>query len=365
MASILHIETIVPQYSYTQEQIRQVMHELQSDRKTRHYLSGIYSDSGIHTRYSVLPDFQSGNGNTLLADPDDNSKAASTGRRNQIYTLESGKIIKELALKTFENFPVIKAEDITHVITVSCTGFYNPGPDIQLIQALGLSDSTQRYHLGFMGCYAAFPALKMAKQFCDADPKATVMIVCLELCTLHFKLADDLDTLLANSIFADGAASVIVSNKMFPGSPSLSLKQFNSQIIFEAEKEMAWTIGEYGFDMVLSKYIPKIIGANISDILGKIFNAMNLNLSDIDYWAIHPGGKSIIDKVQESLDLKSSQVQASRDTLRNFGNMSSATVLFVLKQLLQSELIDNQKIYSIAFGPGLVLESALLTYQHN
>ncbi len=360
MAVITHIETIVPDFSYSQLEIGEYMQARAANRQAKKYLAGIYSNSGISKRHSVLDEFKSGQPQKLFSSLEDKN-LVSTGKRNNLFAIESGKLINKLAIQTFKNYTKLKASQITHVITVSCTGFYNPGPDLQVIQALGLSVKTERYHLGFMGCYGAFPALKMANQFCEANPKSNVLIICLELCTLHFQMNDNLDSFIANSLFADGAAAVIVSGQAPKDAICLKLESFNSQILFQAEKDMAWTIGDHGFEMVLSKYIPQIIGSNLPKILENILSDIKLTMDQIDRWAIHPGGKSILDKVENSLGLSGDQIGSSRSTLRNYGNMSSASILFVLKDLMEHSKDSDQKIFAMAFGPGLVVESALIS----
>jgi predicted naringenin-chalcone synthase len=252
--------------------------------------------------------------------------------------------------------------EITHVVTASCTGFYNPGPDFHIVCDLGMPVSTQRYHLGFMGCYAAFPALRMAAQFCQADPDAVVLVMCLELCSLHLQMNGNEDSLLANSLFADGAGAAIVSARPpAPGQSAYRIDGFRTALFPSGEKDMAWRIGDHGFDITLSTYVPKIIGANIRKFIEPSLAGSGMGIADVDTWAVHPGGKSIIDQVQASLSLRPEQVRASREVLRNFGNMSSATILFVLQEILrQPSRSGSETICAMAFGPGLTVEMALL-----
>jgi predicted naringenin-chalcone synthase len=203
----------------------------------------------------------------------------------------------------------------------------------------------------------------MAQQFCQARPDAVVLVVSVELCSLHLHFKDDLDTILANSLFADGAAAAIVSNKPTPsGRNCYQFRSFASAVLPEGASDMAWTLGDQGFDIVLTKYVPRIIGANIHQLVTQTLDRDHLSLSDITTWAVHPGGKSIVDKVEKSLELKSSQLESSREILRQYGNMSSVTILFVLKRILeQAATRKSDNVFAVAFGPGLVVESALLT----
>lgn len=363
MPFIHHIETLVPETFYSQEYAHEVMKTWASQPKSLRYLDKVYAHSGIGKRHSVIEDFGEEGADSLSfyrAGPD--AREPSTGERNAIYSRESRHLIEKVTARTFENCRSISRDEVTHVITVSCTGFYNPGPDLVVVNSLGLRPSVQRFHLGFMGCYAAFPALKMADQFCRADENAKVLIVCVELCSLHLQMKEELDTLLANSVFADGAASVLVSaSAPPPGMKGLDLTSFSSSLAREGEVDMAWDIGDNGFNIVLSKYVAKILGAGIQGIVSDVLSHSGLGPEDIDTWAVHPGGRSILDKIEASLNLRPDQMQASRETLFEFGNMSSPTILFILARLLNSpKTSPEESICAMAFGPGLTIETAIL-----
>ncbi len=333
------IETLVPPHAYAQSYARDRMMEWGGDAATARYVRAIYDRSGIEKRHSVLPDFLPG-ATPELFDVSNGLSNPTTAERNRCYIRHARPMAVEVARR-------VGVADVTHVITVSCTGFYNPGADYDIVTQLGLPGTTERYHLGFMGCYAAFPALRMAQQFCVANPQAVVLVVCLELCSLHLQIRPDPDTLLANALFADGAAAVIVSARE-PVGPALALREFRPALAPEGKTAMAWEIGNHGFDISLSSYVPDIIGANLDP------------LRDIaaDFWAVHPGGRAIIDKVQDGLALKPGQVAASRAVLRDYGNMSSVTILFVLQRLLREA--QPGIIGALAFGPGLTIESAVM-----
>jgi predicted naringenin-chalcone synthase len=301
-------------------------------------------------------------GSFFKTGPDALLQGPGTAARNDIFARESRSLSVALAKKVLDSRPGFGPGDVTHVVTASCTGFYNPGPDFYIVCDLGMPFSTQRYHLGFMGCYAAFPALRMAAQFCQADPDAVVLVMCLELCSLHLQMNGNEDSLLANSLFADGAAAAIVSARTpAPGQSAYRIDDFRSALVPSGEKDMAWRIGDHGFDIALSTYVPKIIGAKIREFIEPSLAGCGIDMADVDTWAVHPGGKSIIDQVQASLSLRPEQVRASREVLRNCGNMSSATILFVLQEILrQPSRSDSDKVCAMAFGPGLTVEMALL-----
>jgi len=330
--------------------------------------------------------------------------------RNELYIEQATKLFVEAGRRALAACPGLDASEITHVVTVSCTGFYAPGPDYMLVRELGLAPSTQRYHLGFMGCYAAMPALRTAKQFVAADPDAVVLVVSAELCSLHLRTSSDPDTIVASSLFSDGAAAGIVSSRPpVAGEKALNLDHFETVITPVGEGDMAWKIGDEGFEMVLSSYVPHIIDEHIeaalapllgrdealtralaADVLaeagalaaeaqgrqgaqdggespGQVLTAASPGSplsTAVAHWAIHPGGRSILDKTEAKLGLTEAQLLPSRETLRTNGNMSSATILFVMKAILDGEATaDGDRVCAMAFGPGLTVESALMTVQ--
>ncbi|WP_341974332.1 type III polyketide synthase [Microbacterium sp. LWO13-1.2] len=368
------LQTMVPDTVLIQEEVRDVF-AAQPDigRLAKRIVATSFNVSGIETRHTVLTEL------SLKADVDeptffDRSSgellAPGTKVRNELYTREAGRLFVEVARRAVDADPDITAADVTHVITVSCTGFHAPGPDYEIVRALGLPDGVQRYHLGFMGCYASMPALRAASQFCAADPDAVVLVVSVELCTLHLRSSDDPDLIVASSLFADGAAAGIVTARTFDSDvPALRLDRFHTAITERGEQDMAWTIGDQGFEMVLSTAVPQIIGESIHDAIRPLYAepALAAAFEDdaigeaVQHWAIHPGGRSILDRVQEKLGLTDEQLHPARETLRTNGNMSSATVLFVMKRILDEGAQDGDRVSAMAFGPGLTAESALMT----
>jgi predicted naringenin-chalcone synthase len=366
-AWIHRIDTLLPDFSFAQEAAMAKMQEWARDDREKRLVRAVYRHSGIDRRHSVLRNYDGeGEGAFFRRGPDGALRGPGTAARNDIFAAESRAMSVLLARKVLANCPGLGSSDVTHVITVSCTGFYNPGPDYYIVRELGMADATQRYHLGFMGCYAAFPALRMAAQFCEADPSAVVLVMCLELCSIHLQLTGSEDNLLANSLFADGAGAAVVSARApAPGQPAIRLDGFRSALVPSGEQEMAWRIGDEGFDIALSSYVPRIIGANIGALVGHALAAEGLAVPDIDTWAVHPGGKSIIDQVQRTLELSAEQVKASREVLRRCGNMSSATILFVLEEIFrQTEGKSPERVCAVAFGPGLTVEMAVLSALH-
>ncbi|MDK1361783.1 type III polyketide synthase [Arthrobacter sp. zg-Y1219] len=329
-----------------------------------------FNSAAIDTRRTALAELSLSyrSDNPLFFDSaSGNMLSPSTKTRNDIFAAEATKLFIESARKAVEACEGIGPEDITHVITVSCTGFFNPGPDYKVVRALGLNPSVQRFHLGFMGCYAAFPAMRAAKSFCEADPEAVVLVVTAELCSLHVRTSNDPDTIMGSSLFADGSAAAVITARDLPGNaPGIQLDHFETVLTPVGEESMAWNIGDEGFEMVLGTYVPHIIDDHIvgalEPLLSRDPSVSGLAYRDIEHWAIHPGGRSILDKVEAKLDLTEAQLVPARETLRNWGNMSSATVMFVLKHIMDQPFNGgNERICSMAFGPGLTVETGLFT----
>ena len=370
------ISTAVPSTTLVQPEVRDVFASQPGlNRLAQRIVATSFNVSGIETRYTVLEElsrdahpevpvfFDIESGELLLP---------GTKARNEIYAEEATKLYVGAGKAALEQCPGIEASDVTHVVTVSCTGFYAPGPDFMIARELGLPAGVQRYHLGFMGCYAAIPALRLAAQLCEADSSAVVLVVSVELCTLHLRSSNDPDTIVASSLFADGAAAGIVTARPpADGERTLDLDRFATRITPVGEGDMAWKIGDHGFEMVLSNAIPAIIDEHITGALEPLFEhdgalaealATDASSDAVEHWAIHPGGRSILDKVESRLGLTEAQLVPARETLRDFGNMSSATVLFVLRNILESEAAaDGDRVAAMAFGPGLTVETALMT----
>jgi alkylresorcinol/alkylpyrone synthase len=374
-AVLRSVQTIVPETVLGQEAIRDVFASQPGlGRLAKRIVSASFDGSGIDTRHTVIDELAPG---ADSADPQFYDRrsgkllAPTTGARNAVYSREARRLVVEAARRAIDADPVIGPADVTHVITASCTGFHAPGPDYEIVRALGLSDGVQRYHLGFMGCYAAMPALKAAAQFCAADQGAVVLVVSVELCTLHLRSSENPDTIVASSLFADGAAAGIVTARSLPDrTRGLRLDRFHTAIAPQGENDMAWTIGDSGFEMVLSTAVPQIIGATIIEALRPLFASEEKlgtafdggRIGDaVEHWGIHPGGRSILDRIQERLSLDDTQLHPAREVLRSYGNMSSATVLFVLKRILDDEAASGSRVAAMAFGPGLTAESALMT----
>jgi predicted naringenin-chalcone synthase/1,4-dihydroxy-2-naphthoate octaprenyltransferase len=354
------IETAVPDYAYSQESLTAFYLKSTDDLTNKRKIRIVAGKTGIDTRYSVIPDFDKepeeytffNKTASLLPEP-------SLTQRMQLYQQHATKLSKA-AIEKIGGFEDIK-KDITHLITVTCTGLFAPGLDVELMRELDLNPTIQRSSVNFMGCNAAIIALKNADAICKSEPDAKVLIVCTELCSIHFQKQYNDDYLLSNLIFGDGAASVLVTSK--PTGEYLhqvKIDAFNSMILHNGYSDMAWRLSETGFIMNLSSYVPDLIRKNIEPMLQSI----GLKPDDYKHWAVHPGGKRIVDDFAAALELDKCFLEPTYNVLKNFGNMSSPTVLFVLKEVLEKAKPENlgNKLFAAAFGPGLSIETMQMQY---
>ena len=386
---IVGIGTALPPYAYEQADVKAIMRRwVGGERRVDRTLERVYAHSGIQRRHSVVPDFVSADAAASTSSPSASDRRAaplflgadgfgrpSTGARNERYVAAAPGLLERAARRALAASPAALRDRVSHVITVSCTGFSAPGVDDHLVRSLGLPATTERYHLGFMGCYAAFPALRMAHAFCRAEPDAVVLVAAVELCTLHLDPNREVDSILSTSVFADGAAAALVTAASDEGGayPALELLASATTLTEEGRADMAWTIGDHGVEKVLTSYVPRVLEAEAGAAVAPLLRSGAVSLADVDAWAVHPGGRAILDKVEQGLGLAGSMLGASRAVLAEAGNMSSATVLFVLERLLGGRcadltqpsptlepLRDGALVATLAFGPGLTVDSALV-----
>lgn len=355
------IATSVPDYRYDQGFALDKAVEMMGDTEAKErFLRRVYTGSAIKTRYSVVADYAAPpEERTLYPKTAKFTPEPTTTARNQLFNVEANRLSVKAAEKLLTLLDRSIRERITHVITVSCTGVGAPGIDFALVKELGLASTVHRVHVGFMGCYAAFPALKLARDICRSDSAARVLVVCCEICSVHLQQKFELDVQVANALFADGVAATLVSSEPADsGGPRFLLNQFLTEIVPDSEMEMTWTLGQTGFDMRLSSYVPKLLETNIRPVMERLAERAGRPIADVSLWAIHPGGRAILEKIQSALGLDRSDLQVSYDVLRDYGNMSSATVLFVLNEILQRDGLGFT--CAAAFGPGLTVETGWL-----
>jgi predicted naringenin-chalcone synthase len=308
--------------------------------------------SGIDHRFSCL---RPGNLEAGEVDKDgfyQRGRFPSTETRMQLYEPQA----QALARQAIDALDIGGERDtITHLIVASCTGFTAPGLDLQLREAFGLRRDVARTIVGFMGCSAAVPALRLAQQAVRAEPTAKVLVINLELCSLHLQETPDIETILSFLLFGDGCtASLVTAN------PSgIALHDFRCTVIPDSQDLITWHIGNQGFEMYLSGKVPvRIAQALREDVSGTGEDGLlrGEGTQTIDLWAIHGGGRTVLDAVQSGLGLEPEKLRHSRGVLRDFGNMSSATVMFVLARMMQQG-VPHQRGLAMAFGPGMVAET--------
>ena len=361
------IGTAVPPHKISQDHHYTILESANGmSRGEQLVLKKIYSRTGIEHRHSVLSEFSSADkAENELFHPSGKYPVTSVSKRMEIYEAHAASLCEAAALQCFADLPALKKEAITHLVTFSCTGMYAPGLDIQLVEKLGLERSVERTCINFMGCYAAINALKAAYHICRSQPEAVVMLAGVELCSLHYQKSNEPNQVVANALFGDGAAAAIVSAQSLQtkaGQIGFKLTDFYAEFEQSASNDMVWRIGNNGFDLKLTPEVPNIVRENIQPLLEKLFQKTGLQQSDIDYYAIHPGGTKILEACEQSLHLSKAQNEASYSILRDYGNMSSVTVLFVLKQYMDTLTQEDKgkKILGCAFGPGITMESMIL-----
>ncbi len=344
-AYLNRIATAVPEHD-VHDAFVVAAEKMLADPQLRTVFRRMVRRANIVHRYSFL-DPQKGSGQFLLHDahefyrPGDFPK---TARRMELFEQSAPvlmrKAVDRLALNEKER------SSITHVLVTCCTGLYAPGLDFEIVDHVGLSPGVERTMIGFMGCSAALNALKLARHIVRSDPKAAVLMVNLELCTLHLQETQELEQVLSFLIFADGAAaSLITANEQ-----GFALDSFKAVMVPETRGLITWKIRGLGFDMLLSGKVPAELGRALHE--GELMAERDA----IDLWAVHPGGRSVLDAVEKGLELPVGALAASREVLSCFGNMSSATVMFVLQRMMQ-QARPGQRGCAMSFGPGLTAET--------
>ncbi len=310
-------------------------------------MSHLYAQSGIEARSMAIVD---GDRQTYY-----NGTIPNTAHRMRTFHKMAPPIAHEACVGALQDGGVL-ANNITHLVTASCTGLASPGVDIALIGSLGLRDSVQRVNIGFMGCHAALNALRTARAIALAEPDACVLVCCVELCSLHIQASQQDGCAVADALFADGAAACVIGSHEAQGP---ALRRTASILLPDSLSAMGWRIGEAGFTMTLSPSVPDILSKSVRGWVEELLATEGLGVADVASWAIHPGGPRVLGSVADAIGLDVSHTQASADVLRHHGNMSSATILFIIAELLKRH--RKGPLLALAFGPGLTGETLLMT----
>lgn len=348
MPHIFSIGRGIPEHSMAQQELAPYLaKKLVLEDEEAWLLEKIFRNSSIDRRYSVLPDI-------LLAEKGRSPLGMSA--RNAIYKQQAPKLAETAARDAIAGWGRTMGE-ITHIISVSCTGAITPGLEFKLHKALGMDPYVGRLGINFMGCFGGFKGLSVAHKIALADPKNRVLLVCTELCTLHFHTTDSVESIVIHSLFADGSSACIVGATPRAGEVSLfEMIGESSCVLSDSEKEMTWDASDLGFDMTLSARVPGLIEGSIKPFVERLKG--DAPLSSID-WAIHPGGKAIVDSVEKALSLPSGDAKSSWNILKQYGNLSSATILFVLGDIVKRRTAAKYTV-GLGFGPGLSIEGILL-----
>jgi len=346
-AHLNRIATAVPEHD-VHDAFTVFAEHMFADPRLRAVFRRMATRSGIAHRYSFLdPEPDS---TQFLYDAHKFYRRGSfpdTARRMELFEQSAPvlmrKAVDRLALSEQERL------GISHVLVTCCTGLYAPGLDFEIVDHLALDPGVERTMVGFMGCYAAINALKLARHIVRSDPKAGVLMVNLELCTLHFQETQELEQVLSFLVFADGAAASLITAR----EQGFALDSFKAVMVPETRDLITWKIRGLGFDMLLSGQVPTELGRALHEC--ELMTERD-GADGIDLWAVHPGGRSILDAVEKGLELPADALAASREVLSSFGNMSSATVMFVLERMMQ-QTRSGQRGCAMSFGPGLTAET--------
>jgi len=362
--SLSGLGTALPQNTMSQAEATDLATQVccQTEEQAR-LLKVLYRRSGVANRYTCVPhrialdwigqDSESATQTVRSA----TALGPTTVQRMELYREHAVPLACEASDRALLDSPIM-ASEITHLITVSCTGFAAPGVDVELIRHLDLPPTTMRTHIGFMGCHGAINGLRVAHAYATANPEARILMCAVELCSLHYRFQWDPERFIGNALFADGAAAIVGSGSQLAGDVPWRVTATGSCLIPNSTDAMTWCVGDHGFEMTLSSRVPDLIGEHLRPWLTTWLGNQGLTIEQIGSWAVHPGGPRIVAAVEESLTLPKESTAVSREVLSQCGNMSSPTVLFILDRLRARQA--PRPCVTIAFGPGLVAEAALL-----
>lgn len=360
--AVMGIGTAVPEYRLDQRDAASRLQEaLRGEPEVARWAQRIFLQCGVETRYTCEPN--------LLAPADDcryipgSAQAAfpTTSERMALYRRSSVPLANEAASKALRDASV-RPGDVTHLIAVSCTGMFLPGIEAELATALDLREDVRRLPLTFLGCAAGLTALREAMRIVTCEPGAVALVVAVELCSIHVQPSFAKEDLFTAALFGDGASACVVGAPAERRDGTILLRDASAARFAGTEDLMRWTIGDHGFRLALSPRIPTLIAERAPKALARFWGDRPLP----ELWAVHPGGRAIVDAVQRVFELTDGQAAASRTILREYGNLSSATILFVLEEIRAQRRRENAGAaegVAIAFGPGVVAELLRFGYE--
>ncbi|TWT93016.1 type III polyketide synthase [Neorhodopirellula pilleata] len=370
-AKLLAIESVVPPYTADVDLATAAAQAMScGNDKEAEMVAKLYRRTGVQTRGSVLleRDGTTGHlGQSFYPHASESSHGPTTAQRNERFAVDGPRLAVAAGHAAIRSSGCLPS-DITHLITVTCTGFYSPGIDIELIESLDLPVTTERIQIGFMGCHALINAMRTARGLTSADRHACVLIVSVELCSLHYQYGYNAQRIVSGSLFADGASGAIVVGSEYESTHDLvdpdssdtpaQIVATGSCLIPGSRDAMTWTIGDHGFVMTLSASVPALIEEHLHAYLSQWLAKQGESIESIGGWAVHPGGTRILTAVQTALGLSDEHLEISREVLRQHGNMSSATLGAVLQRFGKHSI--PRPWLMLGFGPGLEIEVALL-----
>ncbi|MDX1501331.1 MAG: type III polyketide synthase [Thermoanaerobaculia bacterium] len=316
----------------------------------------------VDTRHSVLDswsdeDLAAGRETFFERPRHELDRGPTTAQRMERYEAHAAPLAVDASRSALADAG-LDANRITHLVTVSCSGFAAPGVDVALIKRLGLDPGVARSHVGFMGCHAAINGLRVARSFVDADPEARVLLCAVELCTLHVHYGWDPEKIVANAIFSDGAAAVVGSSAENGHRREWQVAANGSRVLDDCEDAMTWKVRDHGFEMTLSPRVPDLIREHVRPWLEEWLGGHGLSIATVGSWAVHPGGPRILGAFEQATGVARRKLETSYKVLARYGNMSSPTVLFLLERLRRIQA--PRPAVAIGFGPGLAIEAALI-----
>jgi predicted naringenin-chalcone synthase len=364
---ILGVGHASPEHSTTQDhvaglfaEIARASHPGSRGERLAEFIGRVAPGTGIARRASVLGDFARSGPDGFEFFPRNWALEPFPGTqsRMRVYEAESAGLAARAARAAIDGARV-EAREITHLVVATCTGFFAPGPDVSLVDRLGLDPAVERTIVGFLGCQGGLVALRTADAIARGDPASVVLVVAIELCSLHFQKRSDLDLAISNLIFADGAGAAVVAGRAYEGVGRASLDAVGSRLVPGTREDMGWRIGDHGFEMRLSPQVPERLGGVTKDFVEALEHRDPRQRVGPPRFAVHPGGPRVLEAVEEVLGLAPEALTTSREVLRDHGNMSSATIFYILERELLAAR-SGERIIALAFGPGLTIEGVIL-----
>jgi predicted naringenin-chalcone synthase len=353
---IAGIGTAVPPHRIAQADAAEIAQQFSCETTAQERLfQSLYRRAGVETRHSVV--LHTSTGELGHRQSFYGREDPTTRDRMRKYEEEAGALAVASGRKALQDASIMPGR-VTHLVTVSCSGFYAPSFDIALIKQLGLSADVARTHVGFMGCHGALNGLRVANAFVSADRSACVLLCAVELCSLHHQYGWDSDRIVANALFADGAGAMVGVTGDATSARAFRVVATGSTLIEDSEDAMSWRIGDHGYEMTLSPRVPEIIGRYLRPWLEGWLGCHGLTLDAIGSWAVHPGGPRILSAFGEATGIDRRAIEDSYAVLAEYGNMSSPTILFILDRMRLAKA--PRPLVAVAFGPGLAVEAVLL-----